>query len=710
MQRFAEWIVGMIDMRVAGLAMAVLMMAGAVPAADVSVRNGVVLLPSDESIAPFDRPFNLTGRSLTFTPNPSGTFAVEIGPLQFDDQRGARLAVDAASKSAAYSIAGFDFPFLGDKIRKLYISQLLGIYLDPPPAPYPFSFAQYGDAETIVHTAGRRVIAPLLTSTKSQGGTFRPPEVWVREGADRVVVTWWQEARALAVQAVLFANGTIRFSYRDIATTRGGVLIITTGAEAWRTPTPIATAADPLDDVVGSLPAERKAMLDIVETSLQRVGITDVLRLAIKVRAAIDRAKLAAGEFIGIQIGFGGPPTVSGSIAANDTSDYLFVRSFQTVGPSPALQIEGDTIVLTLSQAQALPGNAMDGDVEVTLYDGSGADTLRFHAGIDAAPRPLRTDFAGISAVASLAGPIADAFTIPALNDAAAWERVRGALNLDPTAIDAVAVYQNFYTAVVFQSGAYSVPGNPGVDGIYTGTPPPSTRPRAPNLLNLSRIGVSQNAIDDFAASVAMHELGHRWLFGIRALDDAGNPVVLGDTSGHPLHELDTRAAFPVLHPYDCSVMGGFTFTDNGDGTFSAAGIQEDGCLYGYSWLDLYAMGLADASEVPPFFYLSDAQPAVTETNLLKGPVRANRHDLTIGNVIARLGPRKPAWPDTQRVFRVLFVLLYDSSQPVPAADVAAVAHYANLVKSRFAIATGYRGSIDTVFPIAAPRRRAAGK
>jgi hypothetical protein len=121
-------------------------------------------------------------------------------------------------------------------------------------------------------------------------------------------------------------------------------------------------------------------------------------------------------------------------------------------------------------------------------------------------------------------------------------------------------------------------------------------------------------------------------------------------------------------------------------------------------------MGLADASEVPPFFYLSDTDRPVSFETLFDGPVRATRHDLTIADVIARLGPRNPAWPDTPRVFRVVFVLLYDPNQELPVEDVTAVARYARILKDRFAIATGHRALIDSFFAEEKPRRRTVRK
>lgn len=693
------------DARAHRLIIALLACGIAVTAGAVEVKNGIVLLPNDDTIAPFNRPFNLTGKSLTFTPAESGSFREETGPLQFDEDRGTTLVLDSATKSATYTISGFDFPFFGEAVRTLHISQLLAIYLDPVPAPYPFSFPQYGDAELVAAT-DRRVIAPLLTSVRGQG-TFRPPSVSVKETSNAVTITWWEQTRGLAIQAVLFADGAIRFSYRNIANTRGGAVIITSGRETWRTAVRIADTTDPPNDIPSSATPDIDAMLDITSVSLSRIGNTNVLQATIGTRGALDRTKLSGSVAVAVQLGFGAQTFLHANFAAEASRDSLMLPSWVAIGPTPAMRVEDNTITITFAQEHLF--TELDGEVELALFTGTTAgDQARFSARVDRPQQPLRTDFGAAPSVASFAGPITDAFTIPRFDIDAAWERVRIALQLEPAEIDAVAFYENFYTDSVFSSGAYATQGNAGVDGITMAPTPPSSKPRSPNLMQMGTIRHGFNNIDAFAMQVLMHELGHRWGFGVQVLEGDGKVTALADSSGHPLPGLDTRAAFPVRHSFDCSVMGGFTFVDHGDGTFSGAGVQEDDCNYGYSWLDLYVMGLAAAEEVPDFFYLTNPDRPIDFLSLYEGPIRATRRNLTIANVIARLGARKPSWPDTQRVFRMLFVLLHDPELPLPEADVDNVAHLARLMKETFAVATGHRGSIDTVFSVPSKRRRAA--
>ena len=82
----------------------------------------------------------------------------------------------------------------------------------------------------------------------------------------------------------------------------------------------------------------------------------------------------------------------------------------------------------------------------------------------------------------------------------------------------------------------------------------------------------------------------------------AEETIPLGPT--HWARGLHAPAPFPFQRPTEASAMGGGVWQDNFDGTFT----QLDDDYYvpatGYSYLDLYLMGLLAPSEVPDFFIL----------------------------------------------------------------------------------------------------------
>lgn len=158
----------------------------------------------------------------------------------------------------------------------------------------------------------------------------------------------------------------------------------------------------------------------------------------------------------------------------------------------------------------------------------------------------------------------------------------------------------------------------------------------------------------DYAMSQIGHELGHRWS-AFATAKVKGETIVLGPV--HWAAGLQARAPFPYQRPTEASAMGGGVWQDNHDGTYT----QLDDNYYvpatGYSYLDLYFMGLIAPSEVPNFFILQHLQPAGRDAEgrrLYKG----DRTDLTIQDVIAAEGPREPDVTHAQKRFNTGMVLI----------------------------------------------------
>ena len=75
------------------------------------------------------------------------------------------------------------------------------------------------------------------------------------------------------------------------------------------------------------------------------------------------------------------------------------------------------------------------------------------------------------------------------------------------------------------------------------------------------------------------------------------------------------HVAFPYQRPIEASTIGGGVWQDNFDGTYTQL---HDGYFVpatGYSYLDLYLMGLISAAEVPDFFILKNLVPIGKDAN-----------------------------------------------------------------------------------------------
>lgn len=167
----------------------------------------------------------------------------------------------------------------------------------------------------------------------------------------------------------------------------------------------------------------------------------------------------------------------------------------------------------------------------------------------------------------------------------------------------------------------------------------------------------------DYAMSQIGHEMGHRWSAFVSAKIN-GELIPLGPT--HWTTGLQAPAAFPYQRPTEASAMGGGVWQDNFDRTFT----QLDDDYYvpatGWSYLDLYLMGLIGPTEVPDFFLLRNLQPQQRDAN---GHMvyKADRTKITINDVIAAEGPRQPDVDHAQKRFNTgMVIVLAHGHKPPP--------------------------------------------
>jgi hypothetical protein len=148
--------------------------------------------------------------------------------------------------------------------------------------------------------------------------------------------------------------------------------------------------------------------------------------------------------------------------------------------------------------------------------------------------------------------------------------------------------------------------------------------------------------------SILGQEVGHRWLAFLNFRDHLGqrSDALLGRD----------RAHWSFFFDSDGSVVEGNDIEDLGNGLFRTVGAVER-----YSLLDQYAMGLVQASDVPPFFYVetpTNVSPARERDSAPRRFVtfRGTRRDVMIDDVIAELGPRTPSAAESPRVWHQAFL------------------------------------------------------
>jgi hypothetical protein len=194
----------------------------------------------------------------------------------------------------------------------------------------------------------------------------------------------------------------------------------------------------------------------------------------------------------------------------------------------------------------------------------------------------------------------------------------------------------------------------------------------------------------DYALSQIGHEMGHRWSAFVSARVN-GETIPLGPT--HWARGLQAPAPFAFQRPTEASAMGGGVWQDNYDGTFT----QLDDDYYvpatGYSYLDLYLMGLITPSEVPDFFILRNMTPAGRDANG-HAIVKADRTKVTIQDVIAAEGPRQPDVDHAQKQFNTGVVVMVEHGRTPGAALIERANGIRTAWIDYFATVTGHRASM----------------
>ena len=187
----------------------------------------------------------------------------------------------------------------------------------------------------------------------------------------------------------------------------------------------------------------------------------------------------------------------------------------------------------------------------------------------------------------------------------------------------------------------------------------------------------------DSGLAVLAHEVGHRWLTQATFQDDARvSRELLGRDEVHWSFFVDT----------DGSHLEGNDIVDEGGGRFRtvAAGVR-------YSPVDQYLMGLRDAAEVAPFFFVRN--PLGTGSDAGSDPevgvsFTGTRKDVALADLVAAMGRREPAFGTSPRTIRQAFVYVAVGAAPA-AADIEKLERIRAAWEPFFAASTEGRGAVE---------------
>jgi hypothetical protein len=206
----------------------------------------------------------------------------------------------------------------------------------------------------------------------------------------------------------------------------------------------------------------------------------------------------------------------------------------------------------------------------------------------------------------------------------------------------------------------------------------------------------------NMAVAQISHELGHRWSTRSRAIVN-GETIELrgphdpGGLSGatHWPGTVSTPVPFPFSRPVEASIMGGANWRDNGDGTFTQLASGTMNPASGFSYLELYLMGLLPASKVPDFFILRNQQ-SVGRTPEGQNIVKAEKVTITIQDIIAHNGPRIPSFENSPKAYNTAIVAVTLHGKQPPPAMLTQLEGIAAAWKSYWSKVTGGVSTMET--------------
>ena len=652
--------------------------------------------------------FDLNDRTLLFTPDGEGGYAREVRALAWEEDLGA-----AVSDGAEVSLP-FRFEFAGERWDALSVSRR-GVltFGDMFRDPYRDLGRRFDTMrEYAAELAASPVIAPLYKPVL--GGLSITYALNVATSTDRVVVTWSATeplfhvhgvapATSGSVQATLYADGRIAFHYRDIDLGDGVVGLFP--GEGNVKGDLVVRIADPASEAV-------PGHLDLTEVTLHETNGGRNVIVEFTLREPIpepdDGEQYSYRAYLDIEEPYW---------TQFDTEDLdlywsVELRAGQSWAHGGTLlpRQEANRVAL-LADTQELAG------LSVSVI--AAAAQFRVTGGVVESERGMPTP-----ARLPVPAPLPDLSTpgTAAASQQSEVFRYRRVSSIRDLACRVVELAGDGFDLLVFHSefrldvqeaGTPWVryDGNTGVRGVgpLGGNTPLCEASRLkghwlfPVWMRSSYLAddsLDPGARFDSGLFLFAHEFTHAWTAYLSYERDGQREPLFGDPCRcHWRREFHAPAAFPWRADGTAprSLMGGRSWRENADGTFTIIDDRSIDTGGGHSWLDLYAMGLADASEVPDMLLLRNLRPVSGAG--ATGPYTADKEVVTIDQIIAAEGPRVPGASNAQTVFNAGLVYLVEPGKSADTDLLALHQAYRDKVVEYWAQVTGGRSEMTTLAP-----------
>ena len=567
---------------------------------------------------------DLESQTIRFTPADGG-YTAEAIDLQFEENVGSYFDSYGGD---AWSGNEFTFPFAGTVWDGLYINHVGSITFEKKPSPgNGFASLESELPKLITPASSQPTISPLYFHQWSTS-------TYVNEMPDRVVITWdaiWGSAwggifaieadpERSVFQAVLHTDGTIDFNYKSLGTEVGVVGVFP------YVPAGISDFSSTLlENLEGTYRQDdytneyHEGDITLQSGTLRwtnRAGVTWELDPAQLVSEGVLETIDSPYEQYDQEWESFKFTMLSGVIAGFEYLDGFYVKQSEEVA---RLLKPAQSVDFTADIDRELPGLFY----EAFLY-------------------PATPDLSSVAC--SVLPEVGDNYDFMAMYT---QSRIDKALAGSPMTVISNAI-EGIGLAQFSRSDSYCSDGrltSAMVNATYIDAP--QGTPAGPN-------GPNDNY--NFAMSQLGHEFGHNWIANVSAVVD-GETLKLtdGECNCHWAEGLHAPVPHPWQEARQASAMGGGYWIDNHDGTFTQIADAFFVPASGFSYLDLYLMGLIGPESVPDFFIIKDLVQIRTNEDGHK-VFSGERVELTIDNIIASEGARVPDWNASQKAFETAFV------------------------------------------------------
>ena len=702
--------------------------AGAIGRVSTTPDNQILLEMKPEDTTPPNL-FDLDERTLVFRPDGRGGYSRDVRSLEWEETLGAEVTLEWERRRDGVEVefGDFDFDYAGRRWSSVFMSKH-GLLTFGAPLDYSKHFAAW--FSPMSESAARLANTPTISALYKPafGGLYgRDPlaSQFVARFPDRVVVTWFAseyDAYRLDVpdhaerfQAVLHADGAIQFNYGRITVRDGVVGLFSDVVEKGDTIASIGNPEDP----------EIPGHLDLLDVTLYESN-TDALIVEWTMRGAIPAPP--GGTNYSYRLYF---DTDEPYFDGDDDTDFMWsvdvaADDSWTRGGTRLPTGSANRIAL-LVEDRAVRG----------ITAGITPDAARFDDG-RFVPGNWNSPFAQIPITLPGAPPPTD-LSRSDRNSSGRQSEVFHHRVLPDTAAIACSIIEKLgdrFDLFIFHN-EFRVDAqmndsdwrnyHNGVRGIGredTWRGPPCGNGRLlGHYAKVVRIGQAggrshhwRNGNFERDLTLFAHELTHSWTAYLSYVESNGvHGRLFADSFAdgcrcHWRGELHAPAAFPwggeEAHSLMTGGEGGGFWRDNGDGTFTVAYFRG---ASGLSWLDLYAMGLAEASEVRDLYVLRNLEPVAGNDNprpsgYYRGTFHAEKETISIDQIVAAEGPREPPAARSRRELNTGFVYLLEPGRTPTPELLQLHKDYIDRVVEYWSHVTGGRSRITVAVPGVANR------